>query len=155
MFEINVDVDSATGDAAEDMFAQTRFQFSEITGHEEVDLALLAVHRGGLHTDYDLLSGMASAAKSRHAVHARFYQRSASSGERETPRCGVWGKGLMLWSLLLCCRWRLKQVGTIPAGPFESTLPFPFLDLAVVARKENLRNLEPPEIDGLCIGGGL
>ncbi len=133
VFEIDVDVDPSAGDPAQDVLAQAGFQFREIAGHEKVDLALLAIDRRDLHANHDALSGMGSAAKSGHAVHARFYQRPVSSGERETPGCDVRGKGTVPRSLLLRFGWRIGQVGTIPAGALQSALPFPSFNLAVVA----------------------
>ena len=155
VFEIDVDVDPSAGDPAQDVLAQAGFQFSEIAGHEKVDLALLAVDRGGLHADHNAFSGMGSAAKSGHAVHARFYQRPVSSGERETPVCNVRGKGIVPRLLLLRFRWRIEQIGTISAGALQSARLFPSFNLAVVARKENLRNLESSKIDRLCVGGSF
>ncbi len=71
MLEGDIDVDAAACDAGEHVFAEAGFQFSKVAGHEEDDLALLAVDGRGLDADHDLIGGMGAPAESGHAVHGR------------------------------------------------------------------------------------
>lgn len=69
MLELHIDVDAPTRDATKNVFAEAGFQFSEVAGHIEDDLSLLAVDRRGLDPDDDVFCGMGAAAKSGHTVH--------------------------------------------------------------------------------------
>jgi len=71
MLELHIDVDTPPRDAAKNVFAEAGFQFSEVAGHIEDDLSLLAVDRRSLDADDDVFCGMGAAAKSGHTVHGR------------------------------------------------------------------------------------